>query len=458
MTEAKLPIDALRERFDQEITRGPVVLSSPTGSGKSTQVPRWCGEKGKVLVVEPRRVACRSLAQWVAKLEGGELGREVGYHVRDERKASSSTRILFATPGIVLRIFEKIHRFDAVIVDEFHERGLEVDLLLALLVARLRAGRFRGRLVVMSATLDGERVAKHVGGVHLHAEGRTFPVTVSHLGGKALLPDVSGLEERLKAAVDRCRDHAGDILVFLPGKGEIAGATKALAHRSDLEVMPLHGGLSLSEQSRIFKRGRKRRVILATNVAETSLTVPGVGVVIDSGLVRQTRYVRDRGFLTLVPVAMDSADQRAGRAGRLAAGVCIRLWSEAAQLEARTPPEIHRESLVPLLLAAAAQGERCAELPFCRSAEKSRLGDRVPRAARFGRFVGRRDHRAWTPSLRIAPGCRFRAMVGGSGRERCRATGNFGGYGGLGGRPFGGPRGGGAALRRRCGRRPFLHL
>ena len=365
MSPGSLPIDALRPRFEAELPGRPVVLSSPTGSGKSTQVPRWCAAWGKVLVVEPRRVACRSLAQRVAQLESVRLGREVGYHVRDEHKATAATGILFATPGIVLRIFEDIERFDTVIVDEFHERGLEVDLLLALLVHRLRQGRFRGRLVIMSATLDGERLAEHVGGVHLHAEGRTYPVDVRHLAdARTLLPDVDGLTERVRRAVRAADEKAGDMLVFLPGKGEIASCAKALSSFRELEILPLHGGLTLQEQSRIFEPGPKRRVILSTNVAETSLTVPGVGVVIDSGLVRQTRYVRDRGFLTLVPVALDSADQRSGRAGRTAPGLTFRLWSEAAQLEARTPPEIYRESLVPLLLAAAAQGENLSDLPF----------------------------------------------------------------------------------------------
>ncbi len=364
MHGSQLPIEGLRAQFLEHIQRHPVVLSSPTGSGKSTQVPRWCGDLGRVLVVEPRRVACRSLAQRVAHLEGARLGAEVGYHVRDEHKARGSTQILFATPGVVLRIFEDLQRFDTVIVDEFHERGLEVDLLLALILRRIRQGRFAGRLVVMSATLDGERLARHVDGEHLHAEGRTFPVDIQYLSGRTLLPDIQGLDDRLRQAVDETRDIPGDILVFLPGKAEIASAFKGLSGRRDLELMPLHGGLTLAEQSKIFEPGERRRAILATNVAETSLTVPGVGVVIDSGLVRQTRYVRNRGFLTLVPIALDSADQRSGRAGRTAAGVSVRLWSEAAQLEERTAPEIHRESLVPLVLATAAQGERCEDLPF----------------------------------------------------------------------------------------------
>jgi len=359
-----LPIEALHGSFLQALEVGSVVVSSPTGSGKSTQIPRWC--PGRVLVVEPRRVACRSLAQRVAQLEGTPLGEGVGYHVRDERRARDATRILFATPGIVLRIFDQLERFDTLILDEFHERGLEVDLLLALLLRR------QARLVVMSATLAGPRVAGQIGGRHLEAEGRLFPVTVHYRGKAPTLataqrPSADNLEEKVVRAVRESDSDPGDILVFLPGKGEIAACARALAGQRGLEVVELHGGLSLAEQSRAFEPAShpgQRKVVLATNVAETSVTIPGIGVVIDSGLVRQTRYFRGRGFLALVPIARDSAEQRAGRAGRTAPGVCYRLWSEAAELDPRTPPEMHRESLVPLVLAAAACGERVADLPF----------------------------------------------------------------------------------------------
>lgn len=337
------------------------MVSSPTGSGKSTQVPRWC--PGPVLVVEPRRVACRSLAQRVAELEGTPLGKGVGYVVRDDNRASEDTAITFATPGVALRVFERWERYPTVVLDEFHERTLEVDLLLALLWQR-----YHGRPVVMSATLAGERVATHLEGRHLHAEGRQHPVEVRHLPQGTLLPDAEGLEGRVLGALEEARDLPGDVLVFLPGKGEIAACASALGGRRDLaggwEVVELHGGLSLRHQDRAFEPSERRKVILATNVAETSITLPGIGVVIDSGLVRRTRYHSGRGFLTLVPVAMDSADQRAGRAGRLGPGVCLRLWDEAAHLEPRTPPEVHREALAPLVLAAAACGERASELPF----------------------------------------------------------------------------------------------
>ncbi len=351
-----LPIEALREAF--LASAGPVVITSPTGSGKSTQVPRW--SPGRVLVVEPRRLACRALAARVAELEGTAVGGTVGYTVRDEHRASEGTRVLFATPGIALRQADTWGRYGTVILDEFHERSIDTDLLLALFMKK-----FRGRLVVMSATLDGERVAAHLGGRHLRAEARTFPVSVRHLAdGPAQLPEARALEDRVRRALDASRGDPGDVLVFLPGKGEIQDCARALRGRTDVEVLALHGELALDAQRRVFQQGTRRRVILATNVAETSVTIPGVGVVIDAGLVRQTRYRGGRAALTLVPIARDSAEQRAGRAGRTGPGVCYRLWSPAAALEPATAPEVYRESLVPLVLAAAACGETPEALPL----------------------------------------------------------------------------------------------
>lgn len=355
---SSLPIAALREPLRIQLGQAPIVLSSPTGSGKSTQVPRYC--KGRVLVVEPRRVACRALAARVAELEGCKLGTEVGYQVRDDTCRTAETRILFVTPGIALRMVDSFEQYSAIVLDEFHERGMDVDLLLALL-RRDHASR----LVVMSATLQAERIAESLNGVHLSAEGRVFPVEMRHLAGKALLPTVDGLEDRVLAAVETVGPDSGDMLVFLPGKGEISAVKMMIERRKPgLALLELHGGLALKEQSRVFSPGDRQRVILATNVAETSLTVPGIGVVIDAGLVRRTRYHHGRGYLSLQPIALDSAGQRAGRAGRLGPGLCIRLWSESAQLDAVTAPEIHRESLSPLLLAAAASGYRLSELNF----------------------------------------------------------------------------------------------
>ena len=349
---------AIRAELLAALARGPVVLSSPTGSGKSTEVPRWC--EGPVLVVEPRRLACRSLATRVAELEGTALGQGVGYVVRDEHVASDATRIAFATPGMVLRNRALLERARTVILDEFHERSLETDLLLALLLRDLRVS-----LLIMSATLEGERVAAHVKGTHLTAEGRAYPVTTRYLPGREVMPDGADLPARVARAVAASASDPGDVLVFLPGKGEIEACADALRGGA-FTVIPLHGGLRLDEQRRAFEPGRSgtRKVILATNVAETSLTIPGIGVVIDAGLVRQTRYHDGRGFLALTAIAEDSAMQRAGRAGRTAPGVCYRLWKSAARLNPITLPEIHRESLVPLVLTAAAWGRRVEELPL----------------------------------------------------------------------------------------------
>jgi ATP-dependent helicase HrpB len=352
---SELPIAALRAEFALARTRGPVVITSPTGSGKSTEVPRWC--EGQALVVEPRRLACRSLAARVAELEGSRLGEAVGYVVRDEHVATPETRIVFATPGMVLRNRALLKGVGSVVLDEFHERSLELDLLLALLLDERSSG-----LVILSATLDAERVSAHVGGVHLSAPGRAFPVEFRYLPGRETLPDTADLPARVAQAVRSAADDPGDVLVFLPGKAEIEDCARAL--RGPLNVVPLHGGLTLQEQQRAFERSERRKIILATNVAETSLTIPGIGVVIDTGLVRQTLYQDGRGSLTLTPIAEDSAAQRAGRAGRTAPGVCYRLWNAAAKLSATTLPEIHRGSLVPLVLTAAAWGKRVESLPL----------------------------------------------------------------------------------------------
>lgn len=360
---AALPIHTVRADFEAALDRGPVVVSSPTGSGKSTEIPRWCAARGRVLVVEPRRVACRSLAARVADLEGVALGGTVGYAVRDESVYGPDTRVLFATPGVVLRARDLAASAMVMVLDEFHERALDTDLLLALFARPAPRGPRLPRLVVMSATLDGDRVAAHLGAAHVSATGRAFPVDIRHLDPGAALPRPDDLVARVCAALDAAASDPGDVLVFLPGKAEIEACARALRDRP-VALIPLHGGLSLDQQRRAFVPSPRRKVILATNVAETSLTLPGVGVVIDAGLVRRTRYHAGRGYLALGAVALDSAAQRAGRAGRTAPGVCYRLWGRGAGLERVTPPEMARESLVPWVMGAAAWGARVSSLPF----------------------------------------------------------------------------------------------
>lgn len=353
-----LPVEAVRGELLGALDRGPVVLAAATGSGKSTQVPRWCGAQGPTLVIEPRRVACRSLARYVSELEGTGLGEAVGYVHRHESRRGPDTRVLYVTPGVALRLVStgELAAFESVVLDEFHERTMELDLLLALLAADPER-----RLVVMSATLEADRLERFLGGTRIEAPGRVHPVEVGYTDC-SLLPGDRQLARRVRCAVLLALDHPGDVLVFLPGVREIQEAQAACRSLPGVECLPLHGGLPSKEQDRAFHPGPRRRVILSTNVAETSVTLPRIGVVVDSGLVRRTLYRWGAASLGLVPVARDSAEQRRGRAGRLGPGVCLRMWSEAALLEAHTPPEIHREPLEDLVLRAGECGHRLADL------------------------------------------------------------------------------------------------
>ena len=349
----KLPIHSIRSAFTTAIQEGDVVITAATGSGKSTEVPRWCPKP--TVVIEPRRVACRALAHRVAELEGSKVGDAVGYIVRDEIRARPSTGIVFVTPGVALRRLSHYLSYRTFVVDEVHERTLDIDLLLALSRGNAQ------RLVVMSATIDADRIATTLGAQKLEAEGRTFPVHIEYDERSPTVPAPDHLATRVAAAVGKVDNEAGDILIFLPGKGEISQVRRTL--RSSRPILELHGSMSPQDQSKVFQPGPPR-IILSTNVAETSVTVPGVRTVIDSGLVRQVRYFQGRGTLTMLAIARDSADQRAGRAGRTAEGRCLRLWRAHAHLDTHTPPEIHRMSLVPLVLAARFYERDPEKLPW----------------------------------------------------------------------------------------------
>lgn len=357
-----LPINAIRADFETAFEAGPVVITSPTGSGKSTVVPVWCAELGhRVLVVEPRRVACRSLARYVGAGTGW-AANSVGHWVRHDAQGSRADRIVFATPGIALGVLGEggARGFDCIVVDEVHERSADVDLLLAL----CRRFGLR-RVVAMSATADADRLGAFLSGRVLSAEGRQYPVDVRYVGGSRL-PTARGLTDRVVDAVSEAWSASGDILVFLPGRREISDAEVALRRdrRLDAEIVPLHGSLPAEAQDRVFAPGAKRRVILSTNVAETSVTLPRIGVVVDSGLVRRTRYHRGDSVLGLAAVATDSAEQRAGRAGRLGPGQCLRMWEAAGQLDERTPPEVQREVLTSVVLRCAEFGLRPEQLDW----------------------------------------------------------------------------------------------
>lgn len=366
MNEIALPITELKERFQETIAAGPVVVVAPTGSGKSTQIPSWCAELSHdpVLVVEPRRVACRSLARWVAKQHGEPLGHSVGYTVRFEDVGSDAlTRIRFVTPGVALRYAagSELDQYGTIILDEFHERGVEADLFLAI----CRKKRRDARLIIMSATIAAQHLAQFMGGRVLRAEGRVYPVAVRYLGG-TVVPTSRDLVERLERGVRRAlKETTGNVLVFLPGKGEINECHDALRKMRHIEIVPLHGDLSPDAQDIAFEtHSQHRRVILATNVAETSITLPGVTAVIDTGLVRQRVHQNRRIVLALRPISQASAEQRRGRAGRLGPGICYRLWEEHGQLEEETLPEVRREDLTQFVLTVASTGFRPQDLTF----------------------------------------------------------------------------------------------
>ena len=369
MDREPLPIDVLLPELRTAVrTRGGVVLRAPTGAGKTTRVPPAVLDDlpaGQVLVLEPRRVAARAAARRMAEERGGALGGEIGYQVRFDRRASRDTRLLVVTEGILLARLQDdpwLEGVAAVIFDEFHERSLAADLALAL-VQRIRgAVRADLRVVVMSATLAPEPIAAFLGGVPvLESEGRLFPVEIEHRPPAAEVP----LERSVRSAVQAGLERApGDVLVFLPGVAEIRRCARELTQLAaalDLEVLELHGELSSERQDAALRPGPRRRVLLATNVAETSLTVPGVRVVVDAGLERVPRLDPAIGLerLETVRISRESADQRAGRAGRTAPGLCVRLWTAAedARLAARRAPAITRSDLAEAALQLHAWGE-----------------------------------------------------------------------------------------------------
>ncbi|RMG21115.1 MAG: ATP-dependent helicase HrpB [Deltaproteobacteria bacterium] len=370
-----LPIDALLpelRRAAQEARR--VVLQAEPGAGKTTRVPPALLEavEGEVLVLEPRRIAARMAATRVAAERGEPVGEGVGYRTRFDRRTSAKTRLTYVTEGLFIRRLladPTLRGVGAVVLDEFHERSLHSDLALAVL-RRLQAERPDLTVVVMSATLHAEPVARFLGDAPvLAAPGRCYPVDVRHLSKPATRP----LEVEVRAAVKAlCRElPEGDLLVFLPGAAEIRRAQAALeeyARARSLLLLPLHGSMSPAAQDRVLRPADRRKVILATNVAETSVTIDGVRAVVDSGLFRMAGHSPFSGLPTLQlrGISKAQAQQRAGRAGRTAPGLCLRLYTEH-ELRTRPdhhPPEIRRADLSELLLTTAALGIDPERLPW----------------------------------------------------------------------------------------------
>lgn len=369
VTEA-LPVDAILPDLLAALEgRNSAVLVAPPGAGKTTRVPLalldapWCS--GRILLLAPRRLAARAAAARMAEILGEEVGETVGYRIRLETKVSSATRIEVVTEGVFTRAVlddPALEGICAVVFDEFHERSLEADLGLALALDVQGALREDLRLLVMSATIDAARVAALLGEVPvIVSEGRMFPVETVHLPRDP----AARLEDEVAAAVARAlAAHPGSVLAFLPGVAEIERTARALEGRlaGGIDLLPLHGGLSSGEQDRALKPAPvgHRKVVLATSIAETSLTIPDVRVVIDSGLARRPRYDPASGITRLetVKVSRASADQRRARAGRVAPGVCYRLWHEGqtAALHPFDRPEIMEADLSRFMLDLALWG------------------------------------------------------------------------------------------------------
>lgn len=383
MPLAVLPIDAvLPQLIDALRMHTSAVLRAPTGSGKTTRVPpalldaELAGEGG-IVMLEPRRVAARAAARRISFERGGQVGGEIGYAVRFDQKIGRDTRIRIVTDGVLLRMLQDdpyLERISVVIFDEFHERGLNVDLALGMVRRVQETIRPDLKIVVMSATLAAEPIAVFLGNCPVvAAEGKLFPVEVAYVGtkskgseiglpyGKSLLAASAGFNPLFRdeglatvvRGVEEVLAHtSGDILVFLPGVGEIRRVGQelsSLAARHNLAIMPLYGDLPAEQQDAVLGPSERRKVVLATNVAETSITIDGVTAVVDTGLARVLRFDEHVGLdrVVLSKISQASAKQRTGRAGRTAPGVALRLWTEAEHraLADHEEPEIRRVDL-----------------------------------------------------------------------------------------------------------------
>ncbi|MFT3756259.1 MAG: ATP-dependent RNA helicase HrpA [Pseudoxanthomonas sp.] len=393
--EAESIVTAIREHQ-------VVVIAGETGSGKTTQLPKLClaagrGAAGMIGCTQPRRIAARAVARRVAEELHSPIGGAVGWQVRFNDNVGADTRIKFMTDGILLAEIASdrwLSAYDTIIVDEAHERSLNIDFLLGYLKQLLRKRRDL-KLIVTSATIDTARFAKHFDDAPVIAvEGRTFPVAVryrdreSGMGNgesvEAQSRPPESLEQSIVVAVDEItrEDPRGDVLIFLPGEREIRDTHQALERRKyrETEVLPLYARLSAKDQDRVFNPGAKRRIVLATNVAETSLTVPRIRYVVDPGLARVKRYSPRQKLdrLHIEPVSQASANQRKGRCGRIAEGICYRLYAESdfAARPEFTDPEIRRSSLAGVILRMLQLGlGKIEDFPFLEPPDERVIAD-----------------------------------------------------------------------------------
>ena len=375
---SSLPASKIADDVNTALTPGcTLVITAPPGAGKSTLLPLTIAagipDTGRILMLEPRRLAARQIAERMAQMLDEPVGKTVGYRVRFERKVSAQTRIEVLTEGILTRMIVDDPTLDGVstvIFDEFHERSINSDLALALARQSRNIIRPDLRIVMMSATIDTAGICKALNAKLIQSEGRMFPVKVVHAGKDTDKRDIA--QAAAIAIAKAHRDDDGDILVFLPGQGDIERCQEIIGKElSPTSVLPLYGNLSPDRQRKAIapSRNGERKVVLATPVAETSITIEGVRVVIDSGLCRSLAFDARTGLshLETVRISMDMARQRTGRAGRVQEGICYRLWtcSTEKQMAKLRRPEIEYADLAPMVLEIAASGEKDVEsLPW----------------------------------------------------------------------------------------------
>ncbi|HFG1883777.1 TPA: ATP-dependent RNA helicase HrpA [Vibrio cholerae] len=393
---ALLPVSQKRDDIAQAIAHHQVVIvAGETGSGKTTQLPKICAELGRgkyglIGHTQPRRLAARSVANRIAEEMETELGDFVGYKVRFTDQISDQTQIKLMTDGILLAEIQNdrfLNQYDTIIIDEAHERSLNIDFILGYL-KQLLPRRPDLKVIITSATIDPERFSKHFSNAPIiEVSGRTYPVEVRYrplAGDDDSESDRDQLEGIFQAVDELCDEGLGDILIFMNGEREIRDTADALSKRNlrDTEIVPLYARLSASEQNKIFQPHAGRRIVLATNVAETSLTVPGIKYVIDPGTARISRYSYRTKVqrLPIEPISQASANQRKGRCGRTEEGICIRLYSEEDFLSRPefTDPEILRTNLASVILQMTALGLGDIEaFPFVEAPDKRNIQDGV---------------------------------------------------------------------------------
>jgi ATP-dependent helicase HrpB len=377
-----LPVDSFIDAIRETLFRSrAIVVTAAPGAGKTTRVPPALAAGGRVVLLQPRRVAARAIAARIAVERGWTLGREVGWQVRFDRRFSADTRLLVVTEGTLtarLQTDPLLTDFTTVVLDEFHERSIHADLAIALARQAWRA-RDDLRIVVMSATLDSSAVAAFLDGCPvIDVPGRLHPIEIAYAPSQSVAD----------AALDLVRATSGQVLCFLPGAAEIGRAIGELQPRAggDVEIVPLHGSLDSDAQDLALRPADRRRIIVATNIAETSLTVPGVTAVVDAGLHKVARYDAERGIDSLETerITADAADQRAGRAGRVAPGVVRRLWDARDRLRPHREPEIRRIDLAGTVLDVIAWGGDPRTLEWFERPDDASIAAAIALLARLG--------------------------------------------------------------------------